>query len=68
MNKVLQASGRVIRREDDRGIEVLIDDRYAEPKYRDLFPEHWSEMNFVSSPSELAEIIKNFWKNGAKPS
>ncbi len=68
MNKVLQAAGRVIRREDDRGIVVLIDDRYTEPKYRDLFPEHWSETNFASSPSELAEIIKNFWKNGAKPS
>ncbi|MBO5280134.1 MAG: ATP-dependent DNA helicase [Clostridia bacterium] len=68
MNRVLQAAGRVIRREDDRGIVVLIDDRYTEPKYRDLFPEHWSEMNFASSPSELAEIIKNFWKSGAKPS
>ncbi len=68
MNKVLQACGRVIRREDDRGIVVLIDDRYAEPKYRELFPEHWQGMEFASSPSELAEIIKNFWKNGAKPS
>ncbi len=68
MNKVLQACGRVIRREDDRGIVVLIDDRYAEPKYKNLFPEHWSSIKFASSPSELAEIIKNFWKNGAKPS
>ncbi len=68
MNKVLQAAGRVIRREDDRGIVVLIDDRYAEPKYRNLFPEHWSEINFASSSSELAGIIKNFWEKGAKMS
>ena len=66
MNKVLQACGRVIRREDDRGIVVLIDDRYASPQYRALFPSHWENIKFASSPSELAKTIEDFWKNTYK--
>ncbi len=40
-NKVLQAAGRVIRTEEDKGTVVLIDSRFAESKYRELFPLHW---------------------------
>jgi Rad3-related DNA helicase len=61
MNNVLQAAGRVIRREDDKGIVVLIDDRYAEPKYRSLFPKHWSHMLYAGDAASLAEIIRRFW-------
>ena len=63
MNAVLQAVGRVIRTETDRGIAVLIDDRYAEPKYRALFPEEWKGMKFAGNPQSLAEIARRFWKN-----
>ncbi|MBQ8005709.1 MAG: ATP-dependent DNA helicase, partial [Clostridia bacterium] len=63
MNKVLQACGRVIRREDDKGIVVLIDDRYETPQYKSLFPEHWENIVFASSHKELAKIIDDFWKN-----
>ncbi len=63
MNKVLQACGRVIRRENDKGIVVLIDDRYETPQYRDLFPEHWENIIFASSASELAKNAENFWEN-----
>ncbi|WP_248928568.1 ATP-dependent DNA helicase [Paenibacillus hamazuiensis] len=41
MNKVLQAGGRLIRSERDRGSLVLVDDRYLQPKYRQLLPEEW---------------------------
>jgi Rad3-related DNA helicase len=63
MNSVLQAVGRVIRTENDRGVAVLIDDRYGEPKYRALFPKAWKGMNLVGNPSSLAEIMRRFWKN-----
>ena len=63
MNAVLQAVGRVIRTETDRGIAVLIDDRYAEPKYRALFPAEWKGMNLVGNSSSLAEIARRFWQN-----
>ena len=61
MNNVLQAAGRVIRRDEDRGIVVLIDDRYAEEKYRRLFPEHWNEAKYAGNASSLAEISRRFW-------
>ncbi|CAG7659178.1 ATP-dependent DNA helicase [Paenibacillus allorhizosphaerae] len=41
MNKVLQAGGRLIRSERDRGSLVLVDDRYLQPKYIQLLPEEW---------------------------
>ena len=44
MNKVLQAAGRVIRTEDDWGVVILIDTRYATAQYRALFPAHWSHI------------------------
>lgn len=61
MNKILQAAGRVIRREDDRGIVVLIDDRYAEPTYARLFPPHWKGLRFVGDASALRELARRFW-------
>ncbi|MBM7587795.1 Rad3-related DNA helicase [Bacillus pakistanensis] len=41
MNKVLQAGGRLIRTERDRGIIVLVDDRFLKPKYQALLPDEW---------------------------
>lgn len=41
MNKVLQAGGRLIRSETDRGTLVLIDDRYLQSQYQRLLPEEW---------------------------
>ncbi len=63
-NSVLQAVGRVIRTENDRGIAVLIDDRYSEPKYRALFPKEWKGAKFARNAQSLAEIARIFWKKG----
>jgi DNA excision repair protein ERCC-2 len=41
INKVLQAGGRLIRSENDRGVLLLVDDRYLQPQYRRLLPEEW---------------------------
>ncbi|MCM3747740.1 ATP-dependent DNA helicase [Paenibacillus pasadenensis] len=41
IGKVLQAGGRLIRSEEDRGALLLIDDRYRQPRYRRLLPEEW---------------------------
>lgn len=60
MNRVLQAAGRVIRREDDRGIVVLIDDRYSEPGYVRMFPAAWENIRFTGDAKSLAEIAKRF--------
>lgn len=63
MNNVLQAAGRVIRTEDDVGVVVLADDRYASAKYRALFPKHWQGVQYAGNASSLAEIMRRFWKN-----
>ncbi len=62
MNRVLQAAGRVIRREDDRGVIVLIDDRFDDPVYKKIIPKLWSGMKFIGDPKTLRENLDEFWK------
>lgn len=61
INRVLQAAGRVIRREEDRGVIVLIDDRYETPQLNSLLPDHWKNLLYARNASELAEIVEQFW-------
>lgn len=42
VQKVVQAAGRVIRTREDRGVVMLIDDRFGESKVRQLLPRWWS--------------------------
>ncbi|PMY57021.1 ATP-dependent DNA helicase [Pseudomonas sp. GW456-L12] len=42
LQKVVQAAGRVIRSQQDRGVVMLIDDRFAEPRVRQLLPGWWA--------------------------
>ena len=72
MNRVLQAAGRVIRRSEDRGVVVLIDDRYAAPPYPALFPAHWEDLAAVGDPVSLNRYLADFWHradgaDGARP-
>ncbi len=62
MNKVQQAAGRVIRSENDRGVVVLADDRFGEPRMKTLFPRHWRHMKFTSDPDSLRYILDEFWE------
>ncbi|MBQ7337957.1 MAG: ATP-dependent DNA helicase [Clostridia bacterium] len=63
MNRVLQAAGRVIRREEDVGVVVLIDDRYATPAYTQLYPAHWRHLQYAGNAKNLAELVRAFWEN-----
>lgn len=65
-NNVLQATGRVIRKSDDCGIAVLIDDRYSEPRYIRLFPDEWKHVKFAGNSQSLAEIARRFWESMKK--
>ena len=62
MNRVFQAAGRVIRREDDRGIIVLIDDRFDDPIYKESLPKLWQGVKFIDNPKRLNEIVTEFWQ------
>jgi len=63
MNKVIQAVGRVIRTDDDRGIILLIDDRFNTPLYKNLFPKYWFPYKSVKNQNEIKEISHSFFKN-----
>ena len=63
MNRVLQAAGRVIRTEDDRGVVVLIDDRFNDPIYKKIMPSLWSGMQFLSDAHELKDRLDEFWRD-----
>lgn len=41
INKVMQAVGRVIRTESDKGRILLVDDRYSMNRYYNLLPDEW---------------------------
>jgi DNA excision repair protein ERCC-2 len=60
-SKVVQAVGRVIRTETDRGIAILIDDRFSSIKYHKLYPKEWSHMKRITDLSDLSEDINRFW-------
>ncbi len=64
MNRVFQAAGRVIRSEMDRGIVVLIDDRFSDPIYKNTAPTLFSDMRFISDANELKREAEAFWQDG----
>ena len=61
MNKVLQAAGRVIRTDEDRGVILLLDDRFFDRRYQETFPREWENQRRCSLEN-MAEQIKEFWK------
>jgi DNA excision repair protein ERCC-2 len=63
MNKVQQAAGRVIRSETDRGIVVLIDERFDQMGYRRLFPKEWEGAVALKGPKELEHHMISFWEH-----
>ncbi|MBC2000924.1 ATP-dependent DNA helicase [Listeria marthii] len=63
MNKVLQAVGRVIRGESDRGVVLLIEERFSADRYRALFPAHWNHAKTVKSTTEISQEVNGFWRN-----
>jgi DNA excision repair protein ERCC-2 len=62
MSKAVQAAGRVVRSETDRGIIVLMDNRFLEPNYARSMPADW----FSDNPRELVsrailKEVSDFW-------
>lgn len=62
MNKVMQAVGRVIRSENDKGAVLLIDERYMSHQYQDLYRYEWRGYEVVLNPQEVEENLTNFFK------
>jgi DNA excision repair protein ERCC-2 len=61
MNRVLQAVGRVIRSETDRGVVLLLDTRFGQQRYRRLFPAWW-RVRRAASAAEIRTFVRLFWE------
>ena len=59
----MQALGRVIRSETDRGVALLIDDRYLTKQYNDIFKGIYADYEVVTSKEDIKEQVENFWAN-----
>jgi len=60
--RVLQSLGRVIRTESDRGVALLIDERYGWSSYYSLFPRHWPHPHKVSGPDKIKKLVEGFFE------
>ena len=60
MNKVLQSAGRVIRTEEDKGVIVLLDGRFADTGYRNIFPREWEGVKSCTLEN-AGEYLEAFW-------
>ena len=64
MNKVLQAIGRLIRTEEDRGIVLLMDERFSTSLYEQIFPPELSRKYHIHMKQlpQVVDIINDFWE------
>lgn len=62
MNKVLQSAGRVIRTNEDRGAILLLDERFQNQQYYQLFPKEWFPYEVVSLRN-MSKMLMDFWNN-----
>lgn len=60
-NKVMQASGRLIRTLDDYGALLFIDERFVTSKYRDLFKGLYQDYELVRSSDEIKAKLIRFY-------
>ena len=60
--KVIQAVGRVIRRDIDYGVCILMDERFSYSTYLSLYPPHWQNKKIITSNMGLKRELINFYK------
>ncbi|MFH0961792.1 MAG: ATP-dependent DNA helicase [archaeon] len=62
ISRAIQAAGRMIRSESDRGVAVFLDERYTWANYRKCFPP---ELKTVTSAFP-EKLVGEFWNNKGK--
>ena len=62
MNKVLQSAGRVIRTREDRGVILLLDERFCEREYQGMFPREWTDVEACSLWT-VEKALAGFWES-----
>ena len=61
MNKVMQSAGRVIRTTEDTGAILLLDERFLNSSYQNLFPREWFPFESVNAVS-MKSALRTFWE------
>ena len=64
MNKVMQAAGRVIRTEEDTGVVILLDERFGEARYRQMFPREWEDPPRCRL-EKVSSLLEQFWERAS---
>ncbi|MFD1670482.1 ATP-dependent DNA helicase [Agrilactobacillus yilanensis] len=63
MNHVSQAVGRLIRQTDDKGLVLLLDQRFLQPAYQQYFPAHWqTQLQVIYNDHQLQQAVTQFWQ------
>lgn len=62
INRLMQAVGRLIRSETDKGVALLIDDRYLKEDYRSVIGRRYPDYEVVTQPDELKEELVSFYR------
>ena len=65
MNKVMQAAGRVIRTLEDEGVILLLDQRFLQREYQQLFPREWRGFQ-VCQVGTAKKLLEAFWEDDDK--
>lgn len=60
INKVMQSAGRVIRSEEDKGVVILVDQRYATGYYNNVLPKDWG--NTLTNLGAIDSQLNAFWE------
>jgi DNA excision repair protein ERCC-2 len=64
INKVIQSTGRLIRAYTDKGIVLLIGERFAEDEFNELLPEYWFEKTGdLVITKDYKKAVRDFWKS-----
>lgn len=61
ISRIMQAVGRVIRKDSDKGAVLLIDSRYYTKKYEILFKKHWKDSIKVESSNDIYNALYKFY-------
>ena len=65
ITRILQATGRLLRSPDQRGVICLIDPRFGYAEYQRFFPAHWRPRAVPAD--RLGKAVANFWKGTILP-
>ena len=60
MNKVQQSAGRVIRTMEDKGAILLLDERFVQKQYTNIFPREWFP-NIIVNKEMMVDELERFW-------